>query len=87
MLPNKAFRMALGVVGLFLASQTCIVIFGPMTVNEEVECGSVYRPDKSLWGMDERLCRQALAEQRVWAAGSSAIGALALLGFFLVPKR
>lgn len=85
--PRRAARVVLVIVALFLAAQTYTVIFGPMTVNEEVECGSVYRPERSLADTDARLCRKALAEQRVWAAGGSAVGALALVGFFLVPKR
>jgi hypothetical protein len=83
----RSARVVLAVVTLFLAAQTYLVIFGPMTVNDEIECGSLHRPEKSLTGTDASLCRKALAEQRVWAAGASAVGALALVGFFLVPRR
>ena len=50
--------------------------FGPMTVNDEIECGSLSRPDRSLAGTDHELCRGALAEQRAWAAGSATLSAL-----------
>ena len=63
------------------------MIFGPMTVNDEIECGSLSRPDRSMEGTDRDLCRRALAEQRVWAAGSGSLSALALIGVFLAPRR
>jgi hypothetical protein len=80
-------RVVLLVAGLFLVAQAALMIFGPMTVNDEIECGSLYRPDRSLDGTDRDLCRKALADQRVWAAGSGALSGLALIGVFLVPRR
>ena len=80
-------RVVLLVAGMFLAAQAAVMIFGPMTVNDEIECGSMYRPDTSLDGTDRDLCRSALAEQRAWAAGSGALSAMAMLGVFLVPRR
>ena len=80
-------RVVLVVAGMLLAAQAAGMIFGPMTVNDEIECGSMLRPDLSLDGTDRDLCRRALADQRVWAAGSGALSALALLGVFLVPRR
>jgi hypothetical protein len=64
-----------------------VTTFGPKTLNDEIECGSLYGPDRSLDGTDRDLCGLALAEQRVWAAGSSALSAMALIGVFLVPRR
>ena len=80
-------RVVLLVAGLFLAAQAAVMVFGPMTVNDEIECGSLSRPDRSLAGTDRDLCRSALAEQRVWAVGSGALSAMALVGVFLVPRR
>ena len=80
-------RVILLVAGLFLAVQAALTIFGPMTVNDEIECGSMYRPDRSLVGTDRDLCRSALAEQPAWAAGTGALSAMALIGVFLVPRR
>lgn len=80
-------RVVLLVAGLFLAAQAALMTFGPMTVNEEIECGSLSRPDRSLDGTDRDLCQRALAEQRAWAAGSGALSAMALIGIFLVPRR
>jgi len=85
--PRRTARVVLAVATLFLAAQTYLVMFGPMTVNDEIECGSLHRPDVSLSGTDASLCRKALAEQRVWAVGAPTLGALALVGFFLVPRR
>ncbi|MFZ0139722.1 MAG: hypothetical protein WAL70_01445 [Aeromicrobium sp.] len=84
---RRRLRVVLLVAGLFLAAQVAVMIFGPMTVNDEIECGSMPRPDTSLNGMDRELCRKALAEQRVWAAGTGALSGLALIGVFLVPRR
>jgi hypothetical protein len=84
---RRRLKVALFVAGLFLAAQAAVMTFGPMTVNEEIECGSLYRPDRSLDGTDRDLCRSALAEQRVRAAGSGTLSALALIGVFLVPRR
>jgi peptidoglycan/LPS O-acetylase OafA/YrhL len=86
-LGRRRLRIVLLVAGLFLAAQAAVMTFGPMTVNEEIECGSMSRPDRSLAGTDHELCRKALAEQRVWAAGSATLSALALIGVFLVPGR
>jgi len=80
-------RVVLLVAGLFLAVQAALMVFGPMTVNDEIECGNLTRPDRSLAGTDRELCHKALAEQRVWAAGSGALSAMALIGVFLVPRR
>ena len=84
---RRRLRVVLLVAGMFLPAQAAVMIFGPMTVNDEIECGSLYRPDTSLDGTDRDLCRSALAEQRVWAAGSGALSAMALIGVFLVPRR
>ena len=84
---RRRLRVVLLVAGLFLAAQAAVMTFGPMTVNDEIECGSLYRPDLSLDGTDRDLCRRALAEQRVWAAGSGALSVLALVAAFLVPRR
>jgi hypothetical protein len=70
----------LAIVGIFLAVQTAIVVFGPLTVNEEIQCGSLYRPDRSLIGTDANLCRRAIAQQRVWSAGYATASSLALVG-------
>ena len=80
---------ALLVASLFLALQAALAVFGPMTVNDELECGSLYRPATStvVTVQDEALCRSALAEQRVWAAGFTALAALSLVGIFLLPRR
>jgi hypothetical protein len=82
-------RRVLVVAGLYLAAQAGLVVFGPMTVNEEIECGSLFRPERSatLTGQDEALCRSALADQRVWAVSYTALAALSLVGFCLVPRR
>ena len=64
---RRRLRVILLVAGLFLASQAALMAFGPMTVNDEIECGSLYRPDSALDGTDRDLCRKALADQRVWA--------------------
>ena len=82
-------RPALAIAGLFLAVQAAVMVFGPMTVNDEIECGSLYKPETSvvLTDEEEALCRSAIAEQRVWAAGCTALAALSLIGFFLVPRR
>jgi hypothetical protein len=87
LLGRGRLRVILLVAGLYLAAQAAIMIFGPMTVNEEIECGSLSRPDRSLSGMDRDVCRRALAEQRAWAAGSGALSAMSLIGVFLVPRR
>jgi hypothetical protein len=84
---RRRLRVILLLAGLFLAAQVAVITFGPMTVNEEIECGSLSRPDRSLDGTDRDLCRRALAEQRVRAAGSGALSAMALIGVFLVPRR
>jgi hypothetical protein len=84
---GRRLRVVLFVAGLFLAVQAAVMIFGPMTVNEEIECGSLSKPDRTLNGMDRDLCRRALAEQRARAAGSGALSAMALIGAFLVPRR
>ena len=84
---RRRLRVVLLVAGPFLAAQAALMTFGPMTVNEEIECGSLYKPDGSLDGTDRELCRKALAEQRAWVAGSGALSAMALIGVFLVPRR
>jgi hypothetical protein len=84
---RRRLRVVLLVAGLFLAAQAALMVFGPMTVNDEIECGSLYRPDTSLDGTDRDLCSRALAEQPAWAAGSGALSAMALIGVFLVPRR
>ena len=84
---RRRLRVILLVAGLFLAAQAAVMILGPMTVNDEIECGSLSSPVRSLDGTDRDLCRRALADQRVWAAGSCSLSALALIGVFLVPRR
>jgi hypothetical protein len=80
-------RPVLAIAGLFLVVQAVLVVFGPLTVNDEIECGSLYERATTVTGRDEALCRTALAEQRVWAAGCTALAALSLIGVFLVPRR
>ena len=74
-------------VGLLLAAYAVITGIGPLTVNDELECGSVPRPDSTMVGLDAAQCRRTLAELRVHTVTSSALAGLSLLASFLLPRR
>jgi hypothetical protein len=77
------------VAGLLLAIYAVITGVGPLTVNDELECGSVVRPAHAaaMSDRDAALCRTGIAELRVQAVTCAALAGLALLGIFLVPRR